>query len=246
MGTLLNDPAICRFLSLLTNKPGQFAQVAEPAAAVADTPAAPNNDDSVSDTSVVEVIAVTSKPTNKVLKKTGVAVAVKQESKLAGNDSSKLDADKSVLVRCRPTQDSSRNLTVEMVGKRWFTDFLETHQVEDRGLSELDIETKIGGRSKVISKLVDFMKDTVYKTRIPSVTKRRTGLQHFMRMGVQLWSLTIEEQCEVLSQQEHVKCYTASESDYEWNDPEKPFIEADDSDKNEDEDEEQVEYEEEA
>ncbi|CAB9520876.1 hypothetical protein SEMRO_1142_G245870.1 [Seminavis robusta] len=57
----------------------------------------------------------------------GTAVAIKQESKPAGNDSSKLDADKPVvLVRCRPAQDSSRNLTVEMVGKRWFTDFLTT------------------------------------------------------------------------------------------------------------------------
>ncbi|CAB9531709.1 expressed unknown protein (Partial), partial [Seminavis robusta] len=164
--------------------------------------------------------------------------------KPAGNDSSKLDTDKPVvLVRCRPAQDSSRNLTVEMVGKRWFTDFLTTHQVEDRGLSGLDIETKIGGRSALISKLVAFMKDTVYKTRIPSVTKRRTCLQHFMRTGVQLWGLTIEEQRKVLSQEDGT-CYAASENDYEWNDPEQPFIEVDDdNDEEEEQDEDEDEHE---
>ncbi|CAB9524138.1 expressed unknown protein [Seminavis robusta] len=87
------------------------------------------------------------------------------------------------------------------------------------------------------------MKDTVYKTRIPSVTKRRTCLQHFMRTGVQLWGLTIEEQRKVLSQEDGT-CYAASENDYEWNDPEQPFIEIDDdNDEEEEQDEDEDEHE---
>ncbi|CAB9529526.1 hypothetical protein (Partial), partial [Seminavis robusta] len=56
VGTLLQDPAVNKLLTMLTNQPGLFTQVANSAAAVADTSAASNNDDSVSDTSVVEVV----------------------------------------------------------------------------------------------------------------------------------------------------------------------------------------------
>ncbi|CAB9527786.1 hypothetical protein SEMRO_2071_G313420.1 [Seminavis robusta] len=50
VGTLLQDPAVNKLLTMLTNQPGLFTQVANSAAAVADTSAASNNDDSVSET----------------------------------------------------------------------------------------------------------------------------------------------------------------------------------------------------
>ncbi|CAB9522290.1 hypothetical protein SEMRO_1287_G259520.1 [Seminavis robusta] len=102
-----------------------------------------------------------------------------------------------------------------------------------RGLSGLDIETKIGGRSALISKLVAFMKDTVYKTRIPSVTKRRTCLQHFMRTEFNFGVSPLRTAQGAL--QEDGTCYAASENDYEWNDPEQPFIEIDDDNDEEEE-----------
>ncbi|CAB9524137.1 hypothetical protein SEMRO_1499_G277710.1 [Seminavis robusta] len=49
VGTLLQDPAVNKPLAMITNQPGLFAQVANSAAAVADTSAASNNDDSVSE-----------------------------------------------------------------------------------------------------------------------------------------------------------------------------------------------------
>ncbi|CAB9531453.1 Nitrate reductase [Seminavis robusta] len=208
-GTLLQDPAVNKLLAMITNQPGLFTQVANSAAAVADNSAASNKDDSVSETSVVEVVAATSKKVPKTTR-AGTAVTIKQESNPAGND--------------------TRSLSIP------------TKPVEDRGLSGLDIETNIGGRSALISNLVAFMKDTVYKTRTPSVTKRRTFLQHFMRTGVQLWCLTIEEQRKVLSQDDGT-CYAASENDYEWTDPEQPFINVDDdNDEEEEQDEDEDEH----
>ncbi|CAB9522291.1 expressed unknown protein [Seminavis robusta] len=78
VGTLLQDPAVNKLLAMITNQPGLFTQVANSAAAVADTSAASNNDDSVSETSVVEVVAVTSKKVPKTTR-AGTAVAIKQE-----------------------------------------------------------------------------------------------------------------------------------------------------------------------